>query len=153
MTCIVEHNFPDLQNRRRHNRVAPQQRTNPGKKFRKRERLHEVIIGAVIEPGYPIIKAVAGGEHQNPWLRVERRPSNRATNFSAILTRHGDVQTHEVVSVDQSLRERFGAIIRDIHRVSLSTQPAGHSLGQLDFVIDNQNSHWGERYRSTPPEG
>ncbi len=122
--------------------VSPQQRAHPRQQLRKGERLDQVVVGPVVEAGHPILERVAGGEHEHPGtgLDVMIGP-DLAAHLPAVDARHGHVQAHQVVLVDGQLLERLGPRSRHVDRVAVTAQAPGHGLGQVGFVVDDQDPH------------
>ena len=80
-------------------RLTSQQRTHPSQQLGEGERLDEVVVGAVVEPGHPVLEGVAGGEHQHPWRRVEPEVgADLAAHLAPVDAGHGDVEADQVVA-------------------------------------------------------
>src|SRR3954466_256664 len=61
----IELEIGDLEPQRVGRSATTQQGANPGEELRQRERLHQVVTGAEIEPEHAIVDAVARGENQD----------------------------------------------------------------------------------------
>jgi len=130
-------------------RVAAQQRPHPGQQLGEGERLHEVVVGAVVEPRHAVVEAVPCGQHQHARLHLERLGPQLPAHLAPVRTGHGDVEADQVVGVDERLGEGLVAVVGHVDRVAVAPQPSGDGLGQLLLVVDDQHSHAARRYR--PP--
>ena len=62
---------------------------------RERERLHEIVVGAEIEPLHAILDGVFRRQHQH--RRLQPAPAQRGQHFEAVALRQHQIEQHEVV--------------------------------------------------------
>ena len=65
------------------------------------------------------------------------------TDLATIHAGHRDVETDEVVAVEDGLLECVGTIVGDIDGIALPPQTPRHGIGQFDLIIDHEHSHAG----------
>jgi hypothetical protein len=124
--------------------VPAQERPRPGGELAERERLHEVVVGAVVEPADPVLDLAARGQHQDP---RRRRPvaallgAERAADLAPPEPGQAEVEADQVVRVDARLDEGLVAGVRDVDGVPLAPQPGRDSVGQVLLVLDDEHAH------------
>ena len=50
-----------------------------------------------------------------------------------------------------ALLERLVAVVGDVDRVALAAQAPGHGVGEIGFVVDDQQAHRAKRYSNDGP--
>lgn len=119
--------------------VAAHHRAQPREQLVEREWLHEVIVGAQIEPGHPIGDGIARGQHEHV-RRVARR-AQLAEDREAVEPRQHDVEDDDVVRVVLGVPQALDAIAGRVDRVADVAQPARERLPQRPVVLDDQQAH------------
>jgi len=76
--------------------------------------------------------------------------TNTATHFTPIDTGHGDIETYQVVGIDQRFSNGIATVEDHVNGISLSTQAPSYRLSQIDFIVNNQYSHATDRNRLAP---
>ncbi len=116
-----------------------QERAQSSQQFLEVEGLHQVIVGAGIQPRDAIVNGIARGQHEN--RRAETGAAQFAADRVAALQRQHHVQDDNVVRIDRRLIQGAFSVGRNIHRVSLLPQALGQESGDADFVFHQQNTH------------
>ena len=118
---------------------APGNRADAGGQLAERERLHEVVVGALVQPFDALADRAAGGEHDD--AAAEAVLAQAAADFDAINAWKVQVQADDVVVVDACLLEGFRAVLGDINGIAELDQAALDRAGDWLFIFDNQDSH------------
>ena len=126
---------------------AAQERAQPRMQLLERERLHEVVVRAGVEPGDAVADGVARGQHQHRRV-VVGRPQAPA-DLEPVDVRHQHVQHDGVGGVQREAVERLGAVGRELDVVAL--QPEGPLEGRANgrLVVHDENAH-GESVPAEP---
>ena len=82
---------------------------HPRRQLVERERLHDVVVGAGVEPGDPIGHLVARGQHQD--RQRHRAGAQSATHGEAVDVRHHDVEHEEIGRSDVHRGQRLLAVV------------------------------------------
>ena len=124
-----------------------EERAKPRVQLLERERLHEVVVGARVEPRHAVADGVARGQHQHG--RVVVGGAEPAADLQPVEVRHQHVQHHGVGRVKRQAVERLGAVGRELDVVAL--QPEGPLERRADgrLVVDDENTH-GESVPAEP---
>ena len=135
----VEAQVPDLEHRGPFRPAAPGERAKPGVQLGERERLHEVVVGAAVEPSHAILDRVAGREdqHRRPHPALAQGPAN-------LEARHvGQHQIeHDRVVVDPGRHDQaLLAVGRDVGGPPLLPQGAADDARHPDLVLHYQHAH------------
>ena len=120
-------------------RGASEEGLDAGEQFRKRERLHHVIIRAELEPFYAIAHAVAGRQKNN-W----RLPLGRAQFFNerpAIFFRQHDINDEKVEPAGTRCCQPSLAIESKVDSETGFAEALCQKSRGLLFILDHQNSH------------
>ena len=129
---------------RQAHRATAEEGPDPGEQLGEGERLDEVVVGAVVEPGDAVGETVARGQHQHPRRRLPVRALGRddpAAHLPAVDTREVEIETDQVVRVDGRLDERVAAVVGDVHRIALATEPERDRVREVRLVLDDQQAH------------
>jgi hypothetical protein len=118
-----------------------QQRPQPRQQDRIRERLGEVVVGAVVERLDLVPLALLGGQHE------DRGPDplaaqGRAEPVAVDAGQH-DVQHDHVVGVLAGQPEAVGTVQGDVDGEPLGGQPVAEPGGQPPLVLHHQHPHPG----------
>ena len=121
--------------------AAAQQRPQPRQQHRVRERLGEVVVGAVVQRLDLVPLALLGGQHE------DRGPDplaaqGRAEPVAVDAGQH-DVQHDHVVGVLPGHPQPVGAVQGDVDREPLGGQPVAEPGGQPPLVLHHQHPHPG----------
>jgi hypothetical protein len=105
------------------------------------ERFGDVVVGAGVEPGDPVLDLYAGSEYQH--RRLVARGAKLPADLEPVDARHQHVEDDRVDSVPVILHplERLGAVFGGLHLVVLDLQCPLECLAQRLLVIDNEDSH------------
>ncbi len=119
------------------------------------KRLHEVVVGACVEPRDAILHRVARGEDQH------RRPDPRSPQAPARLEpidpRQHHVEHNRVVVVRGGHPQRVLAVCDQIDREPLLDEAAAKKPCEPEIILDDQEAHAGilpprdERQMTTGP--
>jgi hypothetical protein len=125
--------------------VPPQQRPDPGQQFGQSERLHQVVVRALVQSAYPIGQGAARGEHEHPQValpgRLQLAVAQRPAQREPVAVRQIDVEQHQVVLVDGQPVVRLRRVGGDVHRVPGPGQPHPQAFGQVLLVLHHQQPH------------
>ena len=140
----VEFERPDDEHRAGAAGIAPQEGADPCRELAERKRLHEVVVGAGVEAGDPVVEEAAGGEDEHAGRGVADRALSEVTaQGHAVDVGQAEIETDQVVLVHPEARVGGGAVVGDVDRVALPPQAGRHGVGQIGFVLHHQNAHSG----------
>ncbi len=122
--------------------VTAEERADPGLELSQRERLHQVVVSTVVEPGHTIVETVSGGQHEHPNGGSDVR-ADPSTDLEPVDIGHGEIEAHQVIRVEPHHLECGVSAIGDVDRIALFPEAPCHGVGQLGFVIDNKQPHVG----------
>ena len=120
----------------RRERRATQQSADAGKQFRVGEWLHQVVVGAGIEPADAVGRAASGGQHQD--RQVAACPQLPA-DFQAVDAGHHQVEHHEIGRVRAGLFERLRAAEGNLDVVALGAEDTLDSAGNHRVVVHHKD--------------
>ena len=118
---------------------AAQERSNPGREFRKRERLGQVVVGAQVQPLHPVFHAVATGQNENGHSRLGF--ADMLQHFQPIHSRQGQIEDCHVIFKLAHHELRFIAVLRNVHGVLLGFQSLLYETGHRFVVFCYEDSH------------
>ena len=135
----VEAQVADLDDRRPLGGAAPGERPQPREQLRERERLREVVVGARVEAGDPVLDGVPRGQHQHG----AQTPLSRPAAADRPPSTPGQHQVEHDRVVLGRLRHPEGVVPRacDVDRVALLAQAAPQQPCHLHVVLDDQHAH------------
>src|ERR1051326_125869 len=135
-------------------RSPSQYRAHPGKQFRKRERLNQIIVSAELKSLYAIAHTVACGKKKN-W-RANLIAPEFCDDFPALLTWKHDIHDKEIKFRRTRLLQAAFAVARKINCETSFAESLREEGRCFLFVFDNENPHrrkcnlfW--RANSSPP--
>ena len=103
------------------------------------ERLDEVVVGAGVEAGHPVVDRRPGGEHQD--RGVVAGLAEPPAHLEPVHAGHGHVQ-HDGVSRALGVGTKRGRpVLGELGLVALEPQGAIERLAHRRFVVDHQHSH------------
>src|SRR5215475_3224439 len=119
--------------------VSPQHRPNAGKELTQLERLDDIVVRSEVEPGDPIVEAVAGGDDQN---RHQRAGGPRGSeDVDPRHLRQTDVKESKSMFRACERSTPLGAVAHPIHVHPLIAEAAQESLANHRVVFNQQNTH------------
>ena len=118
---------------------AAQQRAQARLELLQRERLDEVVVGARVEAGDPVVDRVAGGEHEH--RRVVARLAQAHADLEPVELGHRDVEHHRVVALSGEAVERFAAVTGQLDVVALEPEGAIQCGPDRGVVVDHEQPH------------
>ena len=107
--------------------------THPGKKFREREWLHQVIIRTEFKPANAFVHCVARSEHQDGGFLAASRS---AKHLPSVQTGKHHVENDQIEVQFQGQMQTFKAIRRNVDHVAGLHEALLEELGSLCFVFD-----------------
>ena len=122
---------------------APQERPDPRRELRHRERLHHVVVGAEVEAAHPVFDRVARRQHQDR-NRLFRRPQ-AAQHLVAVHARQADVQDHQVEVLLGGGQHGVLAALGDVDGMAFGLEDAGQARSERGVVLDDEQSHRGSK--------
>ncbi len=148
---VVKFDVADNNDRCRATGLTSQERAHTSGELAERERFDQVVVSAVVETLNTLVDRIAGGEHKDAWrvALLGRIGPKLLTDFESIDTRHGQVETDEVVRRQLGFRECLFTVVGEVDCVALAAQPPGNRLRQFDFVVDHKNPHGAETSRES----
>jgi hypothetical protein len=113
--------------------AAPHQGAQPGQQHHVRERLGQVVVGAVVQGLGLVVDAVLGGEHH------DRRPvaglAQPGAERVAVHPGQHHVQDDHVVVVLRGQPEPVAPVVGHVDGEALAGQPAFDQVGQPPLVL------------------
>ena len=116
---------------------ASQHRAHAGEQFRKRERLHQIIVGAQLESFHPIANTIAGGKKEN--RRGDPIAPQFGNDIPAIFVRQHHVDDEKVKAGRARLLQAFFSITCHINGKSGFAQPFRQKCRGFVLIFDHQN--------------
>ena len=105
---------------------AADERAQPREQLAEVERLHQVVVGAAVQPFDARLHGVARGHHEDRHRAA--RFADRAADGEAVAHRQHDVEDHRVVVGGADLEDGGVAVAGDVHGVGLLAQPFGQHM-------------------------
>jgi hypothetical protein len=130
---------PTLRTQGRSRPPSPGQRAHPGQQLGERERLDEIIVGAGIEAGHPVVDGVARRQEQD--RRRHATPAQVAQQRQSIELGQQQVEKDDVVARGQRMVASRDAIAGDIDGVARFAQALPQRAGNAALVLDDQQPH------------
>src|SRR6188474_2033893 len=115
------------------------------RQLREAERLDKVIVRAVVETTDSIVEGVPGRQHQHARrgrIRDLQRPAPElAADVTTVTIGQTEIEAHHVVG--RLLEVLTGVASRGcrIDGIALPAQPGGKSGGEVELVLDDEQSH------------
>ena len=117
----------------------PQLRFQPRNQLLKRERLHQIIVGAAAQSVDPIVQAAAGGEHEDGDRIVAM--TEFAQQLKAIAVGEPEVENQRGVERGLQDASRLFDVGQSVRLIARGLQALGQELRQLFVVFDDQQTH------------
>lgn len=118
------------------------QDANSSGQFAQRERFHEIVVGSGIETGDLFVHRITGCQHQHPRRpAVWRVVANLTANLKTVNVGHGQIEADQVVWLKLQPVECIEPAVGHIDGVALASQTCRHRIGEVNFIINNQDSH------------
>jgi hypothetical protein len=128
--------------RRAVGRRATRERADARQQFGKRERLDEIVVGAVFETAHAVFDLVARGQHQHRCVRWRAAgAAQRLQDAEAIDAGQHHVEQHQVVFAAERQAAAFDAVGRHIDHVAVFAEPFDEVIGQAPVVFDDEQFH------------
>ena len=139
MGCGVEAKVADLDHDRPLTGGSAGERAQPREQLLERERLHQVVVGAGVEPFDAIIDCVASRQHQHrrPHILVAQSPAN----VEAVQAGQHHVEDDCVVRRRLRHPQPFFATPCGVGDVAFLAETAYEQLGELRLVLHDQHTH------------
>ena len=118
-------------------RTAAQQGPDPGQQLLALEGLDEVVVGAAVEAGHPVLGLGAGGQHQDRDVAVA---AQAAADLDAVHPRQPEVEHDQVRNEAGGDVERLDSVGRGAYFVALVAERAAQDVGDVDVVLDDQDA-------------
>ena len=115
--------------------LSPDQRAHPGEQFGKSEGLREVVIGAHVEAGHPVLNGSSCGQEQDR-RAVAGHTESTADRESIEFGKH-DVEDDEVIGRGARHEEPFFAVLREVHRIVFFAEPLLDEPCKVRVVFNN----------------
>ncbi len=135
----VEPQLADLDDRRPLALAAPHQGTEPGQQLGEGEGLGQVVVGAAVEAGDPVLERAAGGQHQH------RRPdpllAQAPAGLEAVDAGQDHVEDDRVVTRGAGHADSFLAGTGDVDGQALLAEATPDQRRHLHLVLDHQDIH------------
>ncbi len=128
---------------RRQPRLAAPQRPHPREDLAEGVRLREVVVGAGVEAGHPVVHGVAGGEHQH--RRGHAGLPHAGTEVEAAPAGEHHVEDDDVGAAVPGALQPRGEGGRVVHLQPLLAQAFGQDPGLLEVVFDQKDTHGARR--------
>ena len=117
---------------------AAQQRAQAGHQLAQRKRLHEVVVGARVQPGDAVVDLPARGEHQH--RRAVAAAAHPPADLQAVDPGHRDVEHHGVVGIGAEALQRPGAICRLLDLVAFERERPRERLLDGWLVVNDEDA-------------
>ena len=103
------------------------------------ERLHQIVVGAEIEPLHAVGQAVAGRQHDDG--RRVAPPSHRANDLEPVAVGQTKIEQDDLVLCRLHRGARVLDEPDDIHGEPALAQVRGDQIGELGLILDEKYSH------------
>ncbi len=122
--------------------LSTKQASNTGGKLGQSERLDQIVVRSIIQPGYSLCHTVACRDHQNPgtWVKASIG-SDQSANLSTIDIGQGEIKGNQVIFVEHETIKRCLPIDGDIYRIPFPSESSRNCGSKFLFIINNQNAH------------
>ena len=125
--------------------AAPRQRVQPRHQLQERERLDQIVVGAVLQAADPVLDAVACGQHDHRCLLDAAQCPDDGETVDA--GQHG-IEDDDVVVVGERQVLAVDAVVGDVDGAALLGQALVQVLRRLRLVLDDEQLHGGAIMRS-----
>jgi hypothetical protein len=118
---------------------APQDRLDPEDELGRRERLRQVVVGAILEPGDAIDRGSPGGEHQDRRRCRFLVPTDRPDDGPAVELGQHQIEDHQrgLVRLDRLEGGRAVGSGHDREAVAFEVRP--DQADDLGVVVDDED--------------
>src|SRR5580692_2155617 len=140
---------------------ASKARPHPSEEFRERKRLHEVVVGSLVESLHAVFDGIPSSQYQNRSLQSAL--SQCGQHLQAISSREHKIQNDEIEFLLIDQEESFFSGGRDDHLIFLALQSLLEGTSHFRFVLHYENAQLSflflhflpssfspERYRFSP---
>src|SRR3989475_626887 len=125
--------------RRGERRAAARQRLEPRHELPEGEGLRQVVVGAGLEPAYPVVQGIERREHQH--RRGDAAAAQLTAQVEARAVGKADVQDDHIVAAERGLLQAVCDGGRERRIDALRTQAVAQETGQLGIVFYDQYPH------------
>jgi hypothetical protein len=126
-------------NSRADERRAPGQRAQPREQLRERERLGQVVVGALVEAAHAVGHPIAGGEHDD--RDPDPRLAEPAADLEPVHVRQPHVEDDGVELDRPRERDSLLASNGDVDDDPLAAQGAADGRAHAHVVLHEQHPH------------
>ena len=119
--------------------APPDDGAHARQQFAKLVGLDQVVVGADVQAGDPVVQAVAGGEHQH--RRVVALAARLAQDLDAIALGQAQIEQHAGVAAVAEGALRQQAVLHPIDRPAVAAQCLLQALADHLVVFHQQNAH------------
>lgn len=118
---------------------AAGQRIHAGQQFGKREGLHQVVVGAGVQPVDAVGDAAARGQHEH--RRADAGGADRPQDTDAVQPGQHAVQDHQVVGFPGGEEQPILAGQGLVHDMTGLGEALGKVVGRLAVIFHDQDLH------------
>ncbi len=116
----------------------PQQALDAGQQLREGEGLEHIVVGAGLQATHPVFHLGAGGEHQHRGVAALAQSGQHGQTVNA--WQHA-VQHDQIMLPLGGQVQAIDAVERQLHAEAFLAQALAQILGQLGFILDQQELH------------
>src|SRR4051812_43174860 len=133
----VEDEVADFQRGGAPRGAAAQQGPDPRQQLLALEGLRQVVVGAAVEAGHPVLGLGAGGQHQDRHVAVA---AQAAADLDSVEARQPEVEHDQVGHEPGGDVEGLDPVGRGADFVALVAERAAEDVGDVDVVLDDEDA-------------
>ena len=129
--------------------AAPHQGAQPGVELLQGEGFDHVVVGACIQPQYPVVQGITGGQDEHG--QGLPLPAQLAQQADAVDVRQVEIQDKGGKFLALERREGRHPLLEPVHRVAAAAQGINHAVSQHHIIFHQQDPHCSLPQRHCPP--